>query len=71
MLDDISMVFNGVLDMRSKQEMQEYTAVLDKVLTIRDIVMKVNATYIKSITYYIKKGNDINSFSLKKKKASI
>lgn len=32
----------------SKQEMQEYAAVLEKVLTIRDVVMKVNATYIKS-----------------------
>jgi hypothetical protein len=32
----------------TKQEIQDYLAVLDKVLTIRDTVLKVNATYIKS-----------------------
>ncbi|GAA3508971.1 DNA repair ATPase [Aquimarina addita] len=32
----------------TKQEVQDYLAVLDKVITIRDTVMKVNATYIKS-----------------------
>lgn len=32
----------------SKQEMQEYNAVLKKVLAIRDVVMQVNTTYIKS-----------------------
>jgi len=32
----------------SKQEVQDYLAVLDKVVTIRDTVLKVNETYIKS-----------------------
>ncbi|NMH88457.1 DNA repair ATPase [Flavivirga algicola] len=32
----------------TKQEIQDYLAVLDKVVTIRDTVLKVNETYIKS-----------------------
>jgi len=32
----------------SKQDVQEYLAVLDKVVTIRNTVLKVNETYIKS-----------------------
>ncbi len=32
----------------SKQEVQDYLAVLEKVVTIRDTVLKVNETYIKS-----------------------
>jgi len=32
----------------TKQEIQDYLAVLDKVVTIRDTVMQVNATYIQS-----------------------
>ncbi|TYA78623.1 DNA repair ATPase [Seonamhaeicola marinus] len=32
----------------TKQEVQDYLAVLDKVVTIRDTVLKVNETYIKS-----------------------
>ena len=32
----------------SKQEMQEYVAVIEKVLAVRDVVMHVNSTYIKS-----------------------
>lgn len=32
----------------TKQEIQDYVAVLDKVLTIRNTVLKVNETYIKS-----------------------
>ena len=47
------LVENNTIDVElkgnhTKQEIQDYTAVLEKVITIRDTVLKVNQTYIQS-----------------------
>ncbi|MFD0992298.1 DNA repair ATPase [Tenacibaculum geojense] len=49
----IDKVENNTIDVElkgnhTKQEIQDYTAVLEKVITIRDTVLKVNQTYIQS-----------------------
>lgn len=49
----IDKVENNTIDIdlkgnHTKQEIQDYTAVLEKIITVRDTIMKVNQTYIQS-----------------------